>query len=268
MPAVAPQQQQQLQQRRHFQRLRRVPPYVSRHAADLIGALLEPLPALRLGAWASREVTAHEFFAGIEWQALSKRRVASPFNPLLARSAAAAAAAAAGTQSSSGAACSNGGAIDNSSHASSANNLHSGSTASSSSSSSNFSSGDISRDYGSSSGGGGVRRAQGVTAKALHALSAAGSSSSGSSAGGGSSGSSAGKGLKSGDAPCSGDINGGGGGASEESDGFVRSSSDCVIEGARACGSALRAASGSSGSGIELDRRPCVSWDLSLAPAH
>ncbi|KAG5175636.1 kinase-like domain-containing protein [Tribonema minus] len=73
----------------------KVPQYLSRGARDLVAALLEPNATLRLGAWGSREVRAHAFFAGMDWQRLARRQVRSPFNPLAARAAAAAASAAA-----------------------------------------------------------------------------------------------------------------------------------------------------------------------------
>ena len=68
-----------------FERLRsaplKFPFYVSRTAASFIQGLLVRNPLERLGARGGSEVTAHSFFASIDFDALYHRELAPPFNP-------------------------------------------------------------------------------------------------------------------------------------------------------------------------------------------
>lgn len=48
---------------------------------DFLYRMLEPDPELRLGANGVEEIMDHEFFADIDWEALSERKLKPPYNP-------------------------------------------------------------------------------------------------------------------------------------------------------------------------------------------
>jgi len=69
-----------------FERLRKAPlkfpTFVSRPASSFIHQLLNRDPQLRLGSSGAAAVKEHAFFDSIEWDALLRRQVRPPFNPL------------------------------------------------------------------------------------------------------------------------------------------------------------------------------------------
>eukprot|EP01025_Chloroclados_australasicus_P009311 TRINITY_DN1357_c4_g1_i13.p1 TRINITY_DN1357_c4_g1~~TRINITY_DN1357_c4_g1_i13.p1 ORF type:complete len:1025 (+),score=163.68 TRINITY_DN1357_c4_g1_i13:235-3309(+) len=62
-----------------------VPDFISREAEDLIYRLLQVKPEKRLGAGAggTQDIKNHQWFNGLDWKALSRREILSPFRPHL-----------------------------------------------------------------------------------------------------------------------------------------------------------------------------------------
>jgi serine/threonine protein kinase len=53
-------------------------PDLSENAASILNGLLTPNPNNRLGAGSTEEIKEHPFFKGIDWSALSMKRVKPP----------------------------------------------------------------------------------------------------------------------------------------------------------------------------------------------
>jgi serine/threonine protein kinase len=68
-----------------FERLRsaplQIPKSLSPQAAGIISGLLTRNPMKRLGANGATEVMDHEFFRGLDWNALLEKRIPAPLNP-------------------------------------------------------------------------------------------------------------------------------------------------------------------------------------------
>ena len=58
-----------------------VPAYMSPAAANIVEHLLAKLPADRLGSNGPADVQTHSFFEGIDWAALLRKELPSPFVP-------------------------------------------------------------------------------------------------------------------------------------------------------------------------------------------
>ena len=69
-----------------FERLKKAPlkfpSYVTKSASSFIQQLLNRDPQQRLGSGGANDVKIHPFFAEVNWDALMRREVEPPFNPL------------------------------------------------------------------------------------------------------------------------------------------------------------------------------------------
>jgi hypothetical protein len=62
-----------------------VPAYMSPAAANIVEHLLAKLPADRLGSNGPADIETHSFFEGIDWAALLRKELPSPFVPPFSR---------------------------------------------------------------------------------------------------------------------------------------------------------------------------------------